>query len=827
MMSASTETQVADLLTNGGIEQQQSEEGPQEQNVLPRPVEENGVAAAHDEETPEQEVVQTATGGEDRREGGEGGGGGVRRMSKWGSIFKREERSEEERRSQSHQGTIRAAAFAAKMAGRVKRQTETLGFFKGLMEKGNVENLVLHRKPKRLMQRPLSWEESPKLQKTPFLIFHPLSTWRLVWDILILVVLMYSLVTIPLRLAFDNNDGCNKDFWKQSLMFYYDLFIDCMFITDILIHFRTAIIVEERSDGGVRIACDWKLIASRYCTRFFLIDCAAATPLDLIMLPYCENKLYGFNKLLRGPIILRMIRITRLARIVRVTRVRRFFTHVRDVLRIHPGIVRVFLFITTVILFVHWNACIYYFIGYSSILEELSVENGQPTFEDLAGLSSFADEISFISHFHFQVGGGADAYQTIWDMTWDQQYLVVMYWSTTTMTTVGFGDIHPKNTYEALFTMLVLLEAGIAFSYMVGNMATLLSKVHVRHMRYKESMEHWENFMHREKVHPDLVTRIRSYKRYLYQHPIAKLPDFARQGLSKTLLRDITAHLYREVLHSLPMFKGLDEACITELALALQPLQLPPDTVIYREDEIGDSMYFVSEGEVRLSMIMVSAQKKKELGLRVVTDTKLSDAVSLSSDRKGKHFFQMRPCTSSVSYAWNQPATPLDTGEIGGKGWEPQSFEWSVNLQRSFNYFGEGCLLSTKGQRLATAVTKSWCMVFRLDKAALQAVASKFGVMRQVYRRIRNSSANRLLRAARMLVYGRRAAWTMTSKLYVHVERGVNMPKMDRFLGLCDAYVAMRLGFPEPSTKEFQTLVQYNKLDPTWNETFVDRKSVV
>ncbi len=42
-----------------------------------------------------------------------------------------------------------------------------------------------------------------------------------------------------------------------------------------------------------------------------------------------------------------------------------------------------------------------------------------------------------------------------------------------------------------------------------------------------------------------------------------------------------------------------------------------------------------------------------------------------------------------------------------------------------------------------------------------------------------------------------------------------------RFLGLCDAYVAMRLGFPEPRSKEFCTMVQYNKLNPTWHETFV------
>ena len=36
------------------------------------------------------------------------------------------------------------------------------------------------------------------------------------------------------------------------------------------------------------------------------------------------------------------------------------------------------------------------------------------------------------------------------------------------------------------------------------------------------------------------------------------------------MLRDVTGHLYRDVLHSLPFFRWLDEQTLTEVGLALE-----------------------------------------------------------------------------------------------------------------------------------------------------------------------------------------------------------------------------------------------------------------
>ena len=77
-------------------------------------------------------------------------------------------------------------------------------------------------------------------------------------------------------------------------------------------------------------------------------------------------------------------------------------------------------------------------------------------------------------------------------------------------------------------------------------------------MKYQEALEGWENFIHRENVSKTLADRIRSYLMEIHKNPVVDLPAFAREQLPKTLLKDITGHLYTDVLQKFGIFRTVD-----------------------------------------------------------------------------------------------------------------------------------------------------------------------------------------------------------------------------------------------------------------------------
>ena len=50
-----------------------------------------------------------------------------------------------------------------------------------------------------------------------------------------------------------------------------------------------------------------------------------------------------------------------------------------------------------------------------------------------------------------------------------------MYYAFTSLSTVGFGDFHPKNDSERLFCAIILLFGVAIFSLIMGNFITILA----------------------------------------------------------------------------------------------------------------------------------------------------------------------------------------------------------------------------------------------------------------------------------------------------------------------------------------------------------------
>uniref|UniRef100_A0A7S4U7Y4 Cyclic nucleotide-binding domain-containing protein n=1 Tax=Guillardia theta TaxID=55529 RepID=A0A7S4U7Y4_GUITH len=614
---------------------------------------------------------------------------------------------------------------------------------------------------------------SSDIMKTPlpFLIFHPFANMRLAWDIIIMLLLVWNMIVIPLRIAFENASSCESSFLKQDTIFYVDFAMDLIFMIDVPVTFRTAFLDKKPDTGEVELVTNWMAIARRYAKGVLFIDIVSSIPFDLILLSFCDGQgNIGPNGVFRSPKMLKLIRLVRLVRLLRMSRMRVFLMKIKDRLSINPGLLRLLQFIALMLIILHYNACVAFFLG--------------EIFLDQSTQSWTVDKELYA------VVGGRSGLYPVHDMEMWQQYVVSFYWTITTLTTVGWGDITPKTTPEVVFTILVLIEGGAAFSYMVGNMATLINKINPRQLRYKESMAVWEDFMHRENLPTYLRQKIRAYKNYKYTKPLASLPEFAKEELSRTMLREIVSAVYSEHLKSFKMFKGLPEQSLMELALVLKPIQVSPGEVLYREGQLGNCMYFLHSGEVELNMLLMTEKAKKEHGVRKIENTVLSEESDLSGE-------------------W-----------VANISSDARTFSWRVNRHSASTCFGENCL--TSDARLSTAITRTWCVLFILERDKLYQIQKRDPDLEVVLRRMKRAKASRLMKYVRRVIQGARASALNNGIVLLEVLEASELPKMDAFFGKVDAYCKIWLGSRQEASKRvFQTSVVYSSFDPKWNETFL------
>ena len=104
----------------------------------------------------------------------------------------------------------------------------------------------------------------------------PDTVFKMVWNILIILMLGYTATIAPFRIAFYEDTGT---FWSK---FYniFDTFVDIVFAMDIIVNFVSAY---EKINGKFEYSL--KKISINYLTGFFLIDIVATVPIQLILDP--------------------------------------------------------------------------------------------------------------------------------------------------------------------------------------------------------------------------------------------------------------------------------------------------------------------------------------------------------------------------------------------------------------------------------------------------------------------------------------------------------------------------------------------------------------
>mmetsp|Transcript_30983 Transcript_30983/g.95270 ORF Transcript_30983/g.95270 Transcript_30983/m.95270 type:complete len:734 (-) Transcript_30983:114-2315(-) len=394
-------------------------------------------------------------------------------------------------------------------------------------------------------------------------IIFPNSNFRLAWDLCGLTLIGFDLFTIPFSQAFLPGDS-----WFSRMMDWVTLL------------FWTGDLVQGfflgYYDKGHYVSSN-RAILMHYLKTWFFIDLIVVGPEWLMLIATSlatedGEQVNSIAKILKGARAVRVLRLLRLLKLQRIINL------LYDMIEsewtfIVLNLAKLLVF---VLVLNHVIACMWYLIG------RVTMENGMANWIVVGN-----------------VNGTELAYM----------YTTSLHWSLTQFTPASM-DVSARNTWERIFSIIVLFFALVTFSSIVASITG--STTSLRNMKTDDMKQFWllRRYLRQRDVSNDLSNRI--FKFLEHQMKIQSKLVQAKNikilgGLSESLQNEMTHQMHSKHLMLHPFFEHLDtnmKVVMHRLCrYVLKPQSYAEKETVFSWGDVAKQMYFVKSGSLTYTMM--------------------------------------------------------------------------------------------------------------------------------------------------------------------------------------------------------------------------------
>jgi voltage-gated potassium channel Kch len=179
-------------------------------------------------------------------------------------------------------------------------------------------------------------------------------------------------------------------------------------------------------------------------------------------------------------------------------------------------------------------------------------------------------------------------------------YIDALYWTISTLTTVGYGDVVPRDSIEKVYAIGTMIVGFAFLGYLIGLLATVWARRDPARLKFRENIERLATATKYARLPRSLQRRVYDYHYYVWKRRLGYDEVGFLSELPRNLRSEVSLHMKRYLLENGELFRGADPEFVREIAVHLRPLVLTPGDVAFHEGEEGRDMYFLARGEVEI-----------------------------------------------------------------------------------------------------------------------------------------------------------------------------------------------------------------------------------
>uniref|UniRef100_A0A8C7V5X9 Cyclic nucleotide-binding domain-containing protein n=1 Tax=Oncorhynchus mykiss TaxID=8022 RepID=A0A8C7V5X9_ONCMY len=402
--------------------------------------------------------------------------------------------------------------------------------------------------------------QTPRMDR--FTILH-YSPFKAMWDWLILLLVIYTAILTPYSAAFllnDREEQMRRECgYSCNPLNVVDFMVDIMFIVDIVINFRTTYV-----NLNEEVVSQPGKIAIHYFKGWFLIDMVAAIPFDLLIFGSGSDETTTLIGLLKTARLLRLVRVAR--------KLDRYSEY---------GAAVLILLMCIFALIAHWLACIWYAIGN---VEKPYLEHNIGWLDNLG--------VSIGKRYNFSDPNSGPSIK--------DKYVTALYFTFSSLTSVGFGNVSPNTNSEKIFSICVMLIGSLMYASIFGNVSAIIQRLYSGTARYHTQMLRVREFIRFHQIPNPLKQRLEEYFQHSWTYTNGIDMNTVLKGFPECLQADICLHLNQALLESCKAFHGATKGCLRALAMRFQTTHAPPGDTLVHSGDVLTALYFLSRGSIEI-----------------------------------------------------------------------------------------------------------------------------------------------------------------------------------------------------------------------------------